>query len=438
MNILPEGRRPRRLLTLTAVAASLALMTSACGGGGSESDDGVVELRYSWWGSDDRHSTLQQVIDVFEAQNSDIRIVADYTDWGSYWDKLATSTAAGDAPDIMMQEERYLREYGDRGALADLSEFGDHLDLSKVDPLVAESGNLDDKTYGIASGVNAYAVMADPKAFEAAGVELPDDSTWSWEDYVALSAEITEASGGDIVGTQSMSYNESGFQIFARQHGENLYNEDGTLGFSEDTLAAWFEITKELLDEGGQPSASESVEIEAGGPDQSVLSTNAGAMAHFWTNQLGGITEASGSDIELLRYPGETTGERTGMYFKPAMFYSVSAGSEHPEEAARFVDFMLNSNEAAELILSDLGLPANVDVRAQILSSLPPADERSAVFLSEVEGTIVDGNPPPPIGAGQVVEITKRVTDSMAFGDLTPQEAAEQWMSEVETATGSQ
>ncbi|MDT0330262.1 ABC transporter substrate-binding protein [Nocardiopsis lambiniae] len=438
MNILPEGRRPRRLLTLTAVAASLALMTSACGGGGSDSDDGVVELRYSWWGSDDRHSTLQQVIDVFEAQNSDIRIVADYTDWGSYWDKLATSTAAGDAPDIMMQEERYLREYGDRGALADLSEFGDHLDLSKVDPLVAESGDLDDKTYGIASGVNAYAVMADPKAFEAAGVEMPDDSTWSWEDYVALSAEITEASGGDIVGTQSMSYNESGFQIFARQHGENLYNEDGTLGFSEDTLAAWFEITKELLDEGGQPSASESVEIEAGGPDQSVLSTNAGAMAHFWTNQLGGITEASGSDIELLRYPGETTGERTGMYFKPAMFYAVSAGSEHPEEAARFVDFMLNSNEAAELILSDLGLPANVDVRAQILSSLPPADERSAVFLSEVEGTIVDGNPPPPIGAGQVVEITKRVTDSMAFGDLTPQEAAEQWMSEVEAATGSQ
>ncbi len=429
--------KPRRPLALAATALALALASTACAGGGSDSEDGVVELRYSWWGADDRHSTLQQVIDIFEAQNPDIRIVGDYTDWGSYWDKLATSTAAGDAPDIMMQEERYLREYGDRGALADLSEL-EGLDLSKVDPLVAESGDLDGVTYGIASGVNAYAILADPAAFEAAGVELPDDTTWTWEDYIALSAEITEASGGDIVGTQSMAYNESGFQIFARQHGENLYAEDGSLGFSEETLAAWFEMTQELLDNGGQPEASQSVEIEAGGPDQSVISAGTGAMAHFWTNQLGGITESSGSEIELLRYPGESTGERTGMYFKPAMFYSVSAGSDHPEEAARFVDFMLNGTDAAELILSDLGLPANVDVRGHILSSLPPADERSAVFLSEIEGDIVDGNPPPPIGAGQVVEITKRVTDAMAFGDLTPEEAARQWISEVESATGAQ
>ena len=427
----------RRPLALAATATALALAVTACGGGGSESEDGVVELRYSWWGSDDRHSTLQQVIDIFQAQNPDIKIVPDYTDWGSYWDKLATATAADDAPDIMMQEERYLREYGDRGALADLSEL-ENLDLSKIDPLVAESGDLDGATYGIASGVNAYTILANPEAFEAAGVEMPDDSTWTWEDYIELSAEITEASGGDIVGTQSMAYNESGFQIFARQHGENLYAEDGSLGFSEETLTAWFEMTQELLDNGGQPGAAQSVEIEAGGPDQSVLSTGSGAMAHFWTNQLGGITESSGSEIELLRYPGESTGERTGMYFKPAMFYSISAGSEHPEEAAKFVDFMLNSNDAAELIMSDLGLPANVDVRGHILSSLAPADERSAIFLSEVEGDIVDGNPPPPIGAGQVVEITKRITDSMAFGDLTPQEAAAQWISEVEAAIGAQ
>ncbi|QUX25631.1 MULTISPECIES: ABC transporter substrate-binding protein [Nocardiopsis] len=430
-------RRARRPLALAATMTALALAATACGGGGSESEDGVVELRYSWWGADDRHSTLQQVIDIFEAQNPDIRIVADYTDWGSYWDKLATATAADDAPDIMMQEERYLREYGDRGALADLSQM-EGLDLSKIDPLVAESGDLDGATYGIASGVNAYTILADPEAFEAAGVEMPDDTSWTWEDYIELSAEITEASGGDIVGTQSMGYNEQGFQIFARQRGERLYNEDGTLGFSEQTLVEWFELNQELLETGGQPEAAQSVEIEAGGPDQSVLSTGTGAMAHFWTNQLGGITESSGHEIELLRYPGESTGERTGMFFKPAMFYSISAGSEHPEEAARFVDFMLNSTDAAELILADLGLPANVDVRGSILSSLPPADERSAVFMSEIEDGIVDGNPPPPIGAGQVVEITKRVTDSLAFGELTPEEAAQQWISEVEAAIGAQ
>jgi multiple sugar transport system substrate-binding protein len=411
---------------------AIVMAATACGG--SEPDDGTVELRFSWWGADDRHSTTQQVIDLFEAENPGITIVPEYTDWAGYWDRLATSTAANDAPDIITQEERYLREYGDRGALLDLNEVD--LDLSGIDPLVAESGDLDGQTFGVATGVNAYAILADPQAFEDAGVEMPDDETWTWDDYIEISAQISEATDGEVVGTQSMSYNETGFQIFARQRGENLYAEDGSLGFSQETLEEWFSVTEQLVENGGQPGAAESVEIEAGGPDQSVLSTNQGAMAHFWTNQLGGISASSGRDIELLRYPGESTEDRTGMFFKPAMFYSISAGTEHPEEAALFVDFLLNSEEAAELILADRGLPANVDVRSHIIDSLPEADARSAVFLSEIEGTIVDGNPPPPIGAGQVVDITKRVTEDLTFGDLTPAEAAEQFMSEVEAATG--
>ncbi|MFC9090010.1 ABC transporter substrate-binding protein [Nocardiopsis dassonvillei] len=428
----PQARRRSPFLSVAAGVGAVVMAATACGG--SEPDDGTVELRFSWWGADDRHSTTQQVIDLFEAENPGITIVPEYTDWAGYWDRLATSTAANDAPDIITQEERYLREYGDRGALLDLNEV--ELDLSGIDPLVAESGDLDGQTFGVATGVNAYAILADPQAFEDAGVEMPDDETWTWDDYIEISAQISEATDGEIVGTQSMSYNETGFQIFARQRGENLYAEDGSLGFSQETLEEWFSVTEQLVENGGQPGAAESVEIEAGGPDQSVLSTNQGAMAHFWTNQLGGISASSGRDIELLRYPGESTEDRTGMFFKPAMFYSISAGTEHPEEAAMFVDFLLNSEEAAELILADRGLPANVDVRAHIIDSLPEADARSAVFLSEIEGTIVDGNPPPPIGAGQVVDITKRVTEDLTFGNLTPAEAAEQFMSEVEAATG--
>ncbi|MCP3012383.1 ABC transporter substrate-binding protein [Nocardiopsis dassonvillei] len=428
----PQARRRSPFLSVAAGVGAIVMAATACGG--SEPDDGTVELRFSWWGADDRHSTTQQVIDLFEAENPGITIVPEYTDWAGYWDRLATSTAANDAPDIITQEERYLREYGDRGALLDLNEVD--LDLSGIDPLVAESGDLDGQTFGVATGVNAYAILADPQAFEDAGVEMPDDETWTWDDYIEISAQISEATDGEVVGTQSMSYNETGFQIFARQRGENLYAEDGSLGFSQETLEEWFSVTEQLVENGGQPGAAESVEIEAGGPDQSVLSTNKGAMAHFWTNQLGGISASSGRDIELLRYPGESTEDRTGMFFKPAMFYSISAGTEHPEEAALFVDFLLNSEEAAELILADRGLPANVDVRSHIIDSLPEADARSAVFLSEIEGTIVDGNPPPPIGAGQVVDITKRVTEDLTFGNLTPAEAAEQFMSEVEAATG--
>ena len=46
------------------------------------------------------------------------------------------------------------------------------------------------------------------------------------------------------------------------------------------------------------------------------------------------------------------------MYFKPGMYYSILATSEHPVESAMLIDYLLNDPEAAEILLSDRGLPA--------------------------------------------------------------------------------
>jgi multiple sugar transport system substrate-binding protein len=418
---------------VAAGAAAVVLAATACGGSGSE--DGVTELHFSWWGSDVRHAILQDVIEAFEAENPGVRVVGDYTDWSSYWDRLATDTAAGDAPDVIMQEEAFLREYADRGALMDLNEL-DGLDRSNIDPMVAGAGDVDGRTFGVASGINSIVILADPVAFEEAGVEMPDDETWTWDDFVEISAEISDATGGEIVGTQSIT-NEQGFQIFARQHGENLYGEDGGLAFSQDTLTEWYRITEELRDSGGQPSPTESVEIAAGGPEQSVLATNRGAMGMHWINQIGAISEAADRELEILRMPGETENERTGMFYKPGTYYTVSAGSEHPEEAARFVDFVLNSQEAADLVQMDLGLPSNLETRERVVADLDETDRAVADFLIGLEESIVDGNPPPPIGAGEVVDINNRVAQDMTFGELTAEEASARFISEVESFIGS-
>ncbi|GAB2484217.1 ABC transporter substrate-binding protein [Nocardiopsis aegyptia] len=429
----PRIRRRRPLLSVAAGAAAVVLAATACGSG---TEDGVTELHFSWWGSDVRHAIFQDVIEAFEAQNPGVRVVGNYTDWSSYWDRLATDTAAGDAPDVIMQEEAFLREYSDRGALADLSEL-DGLDRSNLDPMIAESGDVDGRTFGVASGVNSIVILADPVAFEEAGVEMPDDETWTWDDFVAISAEISEATGGEIVGTQSIT-NEQGFQIFARQRGENLYDENGGLAFSQDTLTDWYRITEELVETGGQPGPAESVEIAAGGPEQSVLATNRGAMGMHWVNQIGAIGAAADRELEILRMPGETENERTGMFYKPSTYYTVSAGSEHPEEATAFVDFLVNSEEAAELVQMDLGLPSNLETRESVTSDLSGTDLAVAEFLTGLEDSIVDGNPPPPIGAGEVVNINNRVAQDTNFGELTPEEASAQFISEVESFIGDQ
>ena len=445
----------RRLLRGIALAAAAGMALTACNGDAGQAEPEAAEaeptaaeeegepaadqeatIKFSWWGSDTRHELTQQVLDNFMAKHPNITVVSDFTDWNGYWDKLATTVAAGDAPDVITQEERYLRDYASRGVLADISDYTDIIGVDQIDETILAAGEMDGGQYGIPTGVNAYSVVADPQIFAEAGVEMPDDKTWTWEDYVQIAADITAGTPDGVYGAQDYGFNEPGFAIFARQRGEALYNEDGSIGFTPETLAAWWQISLDLRDAGGTPPASLSVEVNAGGPEQSLVGTNKGAMAPFWTNQLGAITNASGRDITLLRWPGEAEGERTGMYFKPAMFYSLAETSEHPEAAATLIDYLLNDPEAAELLLSDRGLPANTEVRAAVLDKFSDVDKQAADFLSGLEADIVDGLPVPPVGAGEVAEIIQRVNAEVLFDRLTPLQGAEQFISEVEAATG--
>ena len=48
------------------------------------------------------------------------------------------------------------------------------------------------------------------------------------------------------------------------------------------------------------------------------------------------------------------------------------------------------------------------------------------------QGEIVDGNPPPPIGSGEIVTINERIYQELSFGNLTAEEAAAQFIEELE------
>lgn len=116
------------------------------------------------------------------------------------------------------------------------------------------------------------------------------------------------------------------------------------------------------------------------------------------------------------------------------MYYTISARTEHPEEAARLVDFMLNEPAAAESFLTDRGLPVNTDVREAIMDDLTPVQQAEAEYLNRLEEAVGDPVPPAPVGSTETASIVTRLNSEVLFDRTTPQEAAEQMIAEVETA----
>jgi multiple sugar transport system substrate-binding protein len=446
-----RGPKPRWLAWLAALLA-ITLLAASCGGdsgdeGAADESDGAATdeaaesepatIRFSWWGSDERAAMTEDAIAAFEEANPDIDVEGEYIDWSGYWDRLATSTAADDMPDVVMQEERFLREYASRGALLDLNEVSGVLDTSGLDPSVLDTGNIEGGLFALASGVNTFGVIANPALFEAAGVEMPDDTTWTWDDYVETAVAVNEGSGGEIVGATDYGGNEATFKIFARQQGQDLYDADGEIGFDLETMVSWWDYSLDLLERGGIPSADVIVEEQqTSGPEESMLGRGEAAMAWFWSNQLGAASEASGEELVMLRPPGETQFDRGGMYLKPAMAYAVSSQTEHPEAAATFVDFMLNDPAAIDIIGTDRGLPANLEQRERIVADLEEANAAEAEHIAEISEDISDSANTPPVGAGVTVDIITRINEEVLYNRLTPAEAVEQFISEVEAETG--
>ncbi|MET9273812.1 sugar ABC transporter substrate-binding protein [Kribbella sp. NPDC003557] len=423
-----------RALTALALATTL-LAASACGGdsGGasSASDGGKVTLRFTWWGSDTRTKLTQQVIDAYQKDHPNVTIKGEFGEWSGYWDKLATTVAANDAPDIIQMDEKYLREYADRGALLDLKK-AQGLDTGKFEPDTLGAGEFDGGLYGLNAGINSFAVVVNPAAFKTAGVAIPDDTTWTWDDFSRIAAEITTKSGGKVTGTGPLGTNEAGLNLWARQNGESLWTKDGKLGVSPEKTTDFFKYVLKLRDAKAIPSAEAISQDMNASLDQSAFATGKLAMSFIWSNQLVAFSKATGQQLKLLRIPS-TDGKAAdnGSYYKGSMFWSISARSKHQKEAAEFVNYLANNTAAGDVLLAERGVPPNTEVRASVTPKLQPADAASAKFIQDIGKDLGDPSPAPPVGGGQVEKIIQRYTTEVLFGRQAPDAAAKAFLDEV-------
>lgn len=427
---------PRRFRKtgVVAAAAAVVLALGACGGGAPAKSDGEpVELRFSWWGSDKRAQVTQAAIAAFEAENPNIKIKPEYGDWSGYWDKLATQVAANDAPDIIQMDEKYITEYSSRGALLDLSKYD--IDTSKLDEAALNAGKGEKGLTGIAAGINAATILANPTVFKAAGVALPDDKTWTWEDFGRIAAEVTAKSPKGTYGAAAYGTDEASLGVWLRQNGKSLYTSDGKLGFEPGDIAEWWAFLKELSDKKAVPTASEVVEAEAAPLDQSGLATGKNGLAFWWSNQLPALEKAAGTDLQILRFPS-TTGKAADaqLWYKASQFWSASSRTKHPVETAKFINFLTNNEKAGAALLADRGVYPNSDVRAAIAGKLTPADTKVVKFIDQIKDELGEAPAPPPKGAGAIQEIIKRYTSEVLFNRLSTDDAGKKAVDEMKSA----
>ncbi|MBS4218699.1 sugar ABC transporter substrate-binding protein [Bacillus sp. FJAT-49711] len=392
-------------------------------------DNKPVELSFIWWGEQARHDRTQEAIKLFEEQNPDIKIKAEFSGWDGYWEKMATRAAGKNMPDLVQMSSAYLAEYTDRGLLVDLTQYIDSgiINFDNVQPALKEIGKIGDHIYSVSLGTSNSAMFYDPAMFEKAGVQEPKPG-YTYEEMEDMSKQIKDNFGKGYFGITTFNNSEA-FSVYLRQNGQDFYNEDFTdLGFDDQLLIDYYNYWLELMNNGISTTAEDEAGIQ--GLEDSFLVLGKSPMAVGPANTLAAFTEASGRSLKMTTYPSVPNG-LPGQTAGSATHLSISANSQNPEEAARFIDFMTNSLEANLILMADRGVPISSKIREGMAPELDDVTKQLFEYMDTVEDYTVAAPVIGPAGGGEITDLFNRLSDAVNYGELKPEDMAKQFRPEA-------
>lgn len=450
-------KRSLKKITALGMAAAMAFSLAGCGsnnGGGetttagssqaapsteassadtqaasteTESAGEPVTLKITWWGGQGRHDYTQKMLDAYTASHPNVTFEAMPSGWDGYFDKLATQAASGSMPDIVQMDYLYITTYAKNNSLADLQQFvaDGTIDTSKIDENLLNTGNIDGKLNGLVLSSSYISVGYNPEVLAEAGVEEPTGS-WTWDDFVKTAETVKEKTdkygmaGGPVDDTNLFNY-------WVRQHGESLFSEDKkAIGYADDKLCADFiQMWADLMAKGAAPNPDEYAAIQTLGEEGRPVVTGEGAMLTEWNNY---ATKVSGTNdkLKMVTPPMVAGSDTKGLWMKPGMFFSIAETSKVKKEAAEFIDWFINSEEANDIMMAERGTPVSSEIRDYMVSSGKLSDQQAAMFKGVEDALALCGETPDPdpVGMSEVNESFKNAAYSAFYGQVSPEEAA--------------
>ena len=415
----------RQLLGMTLASIATASL-AACAGPGGGAAAGRVGL--SWYGGDPVHEAMKKLITAYGKKDPSISISEQHAAFADYWDKLATQTAGRTAPDVVRMSMSYFSEYANRGALLDITGYIDSdINISDMPDDVAESGRLDGKYYGVSQSSIASAAFINPALIENLGSSVPTDD-WTWESFAEWAKTLGSNGAGKVYGSMDQGGNFQLFESFARDHGTDLFTEDGSaLAVGLDVIEKWWSYWADMRVDLGAPPAS--ISAETTGFDTWPLTKGVTAVGFGWVQQVAFLQPVMSGQLEILM-PPTLSGDAKGLFVKCLDFWSVSSSVKDPAAAADLIDFLVNDDMAIPTLGVVLGVPPSqraIDLLA--LDAASPAG-KAASYIERVRDLAGPAPAAWPTGYSELLSLFTKQAQDIGFDKSTPARAAKDFQTQ--------
>lgn len=365
---------------VASVVAVGALAVAACGGqspssapaasdNGSGDNGEAVTIEY--WdfvdpaGDNPRAVQLAANIAAFEDQHPNINVNVQVVTFGELVQRLPQAAASGEGPDVVKMFNPQVPLMVDAGVYQPLDEY-------------VEAGSADEFLLDTAVNVFDGETMVLPYEYRAVVLFYrPDllgdrEPPETWEDLISIAGEVglegvTGFQNGFSVEDNASILMEV-FDTVMFQQDQEIFNDAGEAVFDTEGGLAFFDLFKQLQ----EVDALGPGVVQASYPDaQDGIISGTAAMATFGSHRITTVKAEAGDAAQWKEVPVFADGERATLV--TGWTLGIGAHSEHPEEAAQFIEYMTSTEAQVRLAIGG-EVPSRVSTFEDPLFSSPDGE----------------------------------------------------------------
>ncbi len=421
--------------------------------------DRPITLQILHWGNTGEAGIVQALVERYESEHPNVRIIRIHTPGGSgeMKNKLKTMLAAGAPPDLFylppdelaplaqMDLIRPIDDYVEREKKAGTGAF-----LDDYYPILMKAWHYDvpsgqvgkGKLYGLPKDFTTAGFYVNLDLFEKAGVKVPYDG-WTWDEFEETARKISALNGQEgmadrrIYGGFLQLWPDSMRNVIWTYGGDFFrIRSDQTVDFKDVTLdgpaaqEALAMIVRTRLGDGTVYNPT-GIAREGG---QEFVNGNIGCIG-----PIGRWMVPTFKDIQSFRWDFVPVPYKRKEFQASQMYYvawSMAKATKHPDEAYQLMKFLCGPEGAVMQARLGLAIPPlkSVAESQDFLSppGLPP--HHSKIFLDALNYARIQQVPPEPEWTRIVDD---RIKESIQLGEKTPlqnvKEIEAAWLAELDS-----
>ena len=356
----------RKLLKAAGILLAISLLLCACGGkktdGGNKKGDGEYLNLWITTLGEEAEVIRRVTEEQWNAEHPDAKVKVTVVPGNSddFYQKLATAFATQTGPDMFCISNAEILKYVEAGVAYDVTSY---LEPNRSDYMegALEALTFDGKIMAFPGNMDIMALYCSKDAFSDAGLDYPE----TWQQLIDATNALANADRYGIILQTDL---QSGYQVFEFypflwMNGGAVLNEDGTKStIDSDAAARAFSFYKDIF---AAPGTCKKVENS--NTDITPFATGRTAMQICGSWAVSWLQE-NYPDMEyaVVPYPVPEAG-MTSSSIIGGWQYMVSANGSKPQQAAEYLNWLLNSDVQIPTEMATKG--AKVSPRLSVLES---------------------------------------------------------------------